>query len=358
MQFTVENEHIQEALKVIQRLAPPVSGNITLQSDGKKLHLLSNSETSRCEINVPADVEGKAGMFALALTTFRDATKGRKKLEVIYSKTLCKISSGAYKCELATVDAMEMENQNEDKVGKAIKLTSDQSQWLRQAVATVALKPTALLATFMPVAIRLTDKGAFVACYDGNHMAFVSSNEISGQMETCLPLDILTNVLETFGKSVFKIETSKANLYVSNSLVKVVLSLPQEDENDLKVADVLKGAKMSKETKGQEIEIAKADLVAFLDNARAVATKERSEIKLNVESGKVRLEVSTANGTSKAVLKASAAKSAEALVDFEFMDEAVRKSGDSVVFKLVKDEFLAFKLKVGTVVVSLNQAGE
>lgn len=355
MQFQIDQDAVAEALRVITRLAPPVSGNITVETDGKKCWMHSNSETSRCSVNVPAEVSGKGGTFAIALVSLKDATKGRKTLNFLYEKTLCKISSGAYKCELPTVDAMEVESTDDEKVGKAIKLTAEQAQWLKGAVATVSLKPTPLLATFMPVSIKLTDKGAFVACYDENHMAFVSSSEINGDMETKFPLDVFTSVLDVFGKAVFKIEVSKSNLYVSNALVKVVLSLPQEEDNELKIDEIIEAARGSKASKGSEIEINKNDICAFLDNARAVATKERSEVKVETEAGKMRLSVNTANGSMKAVVKASCQKKEQALVDFEFLDEAVRKCGDSVIMKLVKGEFIAIRLKVGTVIVSLNQ---
>ena len=354
MNLTLEQDAVAEAIRIITRLAPPVSGNITIESDGSKCFMHANGETSKCSINIPATVSGKATTFALPLATFKDATKGRKTLNVVFEKTLCKISSGNYKCELATVDAIELDHTDEEK-SKPIKLTVEQSAWLKSAVATVALKPTALLSTFMPCSIKLTEKGAFVACYDVNHMAFINSNEIKGDMETKLPLDILSAVLDAFGKATFKLELSKANLYVSNALVKVVLSLPQEEENDLKIEEVLEAAKGSKAAKGQEIEINKAELVTFLDNARAVATKERSEVKFETDKGKIKIEVNTAHGSTKAILKASSTAQSKALIDFEFLDEAVRKSGDSVVVKLVKDEFMSFKLKTGNVVVSLNQ---
>lgn len=355
MQFQLEQDAIAEALRVITRLAPPVSGNITIQSDGKKLFMQSTSETSRCIVNLPAEVSGKAGTFAIALATFRDATKGRKVINGEYSKTLCKISSGAYKCELATVDAMDLEHDQEEKIGKPIKLTPEQAAWLKSAVATVSLKPTALLATFMPVSIKLTAKGAFVACYDTNHMAFINSSEITGDMEMKLPQDILSAVLDAFHKSAFKLETSKTSLYVSNQLVKVVLALPQEDENDLQLEEIIEGAKSTKAAKGSEIEVSKAAITAFLDNARAVATKERSEVKFSTDAGKIKMEVVTANGTTRGAMKASATKKMDMMIDFEFLDEAVRKAGESVVIKLVKDEFMAFKLKAGTIIVSLNQ---
>lgn len=356
MELQIDNDALQEALRIITRLAPPADGggNITIRSTGKKVYINSTTEGSRCEVQIPGDVSGKETEFAVSLVALRDATKGRAKLAITYDKTLCKIKSGGYKCELPTVDAMKAEDLD-DKVTSSATVDQDQAKWLKQALSIVGLKPTALISTYMPLSIKLSKKGAFVACYDPNHMAFVNSNEITGSMEVRVPLDIFTSVLDAFDKSGFKMELSSANLYVSNKLVKVAMALPQEDEADLKLEEVIEAAKSSKSTEGHDIKIDKDEILRFLDNARAVATKERSEIKVTTEDKKMKLEVSTANGSIKAQVKVDTKKKIKALVDFEFFDEAIRKSGPQVDIKLVESEFMFFRLAKGQVLVSLNQ---
>lgn len=353
MNFKIEAAAIQEALRVIGRLAAPDSGNVTVSSNGKKVFIHSSSETSRCSINVPASVEGKAGTFAISMNALRDATKGRKELEIEYAKTMCRIKSGAYRCELATVDALEIEASDEER-GTKLEFSGEQAAWVKSAVATVALKPTALLSSFMPVGLKLTSKGAFVACYDVNHLAFLNSDEIKGDMEFKLPLDTLTAVLDAFGGAPFVLELGKASVTVSNKLVKVFLSLPQEEENELQLSDVIETAKAAKKADGQTLVIPKDEFVAFLDNSRAIATKERSEIKISVSEGKLKMEVTTVQGSAKASLKVKS-KSCDFAIDFEYLDEAVRKAGTNVEMKLVKDEFLAIQLKGSTIILSLNQ---
>jgi hypothetical protein len=358
MYFKIENDAMQEALRIITRVAPPAdgAGNITIRSTGKKVYFNSSNDTNRCEINVPADVSGKENVFAVSLNAMRDATKGRGTLEVAYEKTLCKIKSGNYKSELPTVDAMQID-EGEDKKGESLKVDAEQAKWLRSALSTVSLKPTQLIATYMPLSIKLTKKGAFVSCYDPNHMAFINSSEITGDLEVRVPLDMFSSVLDVFDKSGFSLALSPSSLYVSNKLVKVIMALPEVDENDLKLDEVLEAAKGSKAAKGIEINIDKAEILKFMDNARAVATKERSEIKIQFGDNKMRMEVSTSNGSVKTVLKSNVKKSVDVLIDFEYLDEAIRKSGPQVDMKLVDSEFIAFKLAKGTVVVSLNQEG-
>lgn len=357
MLFTVDNNNLQEALKVISRLAPPVSGNITIESDGKKLWLHSNAETSRCTINLPATVSGKKSSFAVAMIALSTATKGRKTLEIKYEKTLCKISGAGYKAELATHDSMDLDH-GEDKIVSKSILSQEQAAWLKAALSVVVLKPTELISPYMPVSVRLTAKGAFVACYDANHMAFIQSKEITGDMEVRLPIDMMIAVVDIFHKSVFKLEVSESNLYVTNKLVKVVLSLPQKEDNELQLDEVMQAAKETSKSSGQSIEISKRDLLAFLDNARAVATKEKSEIHVGIGQGKIKMTVETSNGKAQALMKASSTKKSQMLIDFDYVEEAVRKSGDSVLAKLVGDDFVAFRLKTGTVVVAQNQARE
>lgn len=358
MQFLIENDAMQEALRIITRVAPPAdgAGNITIRSTGKKVFFNSSNDTNRCEINVPADVSGKEKVFAVSMNALRDATKGRGKLEITYEKTLCKIKSGNYKSELPTVDAMEID-EGEDKKGESLKIDAEQAKWLRSALSAVSLKPTQLISAYMPLSIKLTKKGAFVSCYDPNHMAFINSNEITGDLEVRVPLDMFSGVLDVFDKSGFSIALSSSTLYVANKLVKVAMALPEVDDNDLKLEEVIDAAKSTKAAKGVEVVIDKTEILKFMDNARAVATKERSEIKIQFGDSKMKLEVSTSNGLVKTVIKSNVKKSVDVLVDFEYFDEAIRKSGPQVDMKLVESEFMAFKLAKGTVVVSLNQEG-
>lgn len=353
MNFTTETAAVQEALRVIGRLAAPDSGNVTISSNGKKILIQASSETARCSVNIPATVSGKPGQFALALNALRDATKGRKELDIEFSKAMCKIKAGSYRCELATVDTLEVEQTEEEK-GTVIEFTAEQAQWIKSAVSLVALKPTALLSTFMPIGIKLGKKGAFVACFDVNHMAFLRSDEMKGDMEFKLPLDTLVAVLDAFGSTAFTLELCGASVKVGNKLVKVNLSLPQEEENELTIADVIETSKAAKEMKGQPLVVSREEVLAFLDNSRSVATKERSELKIKVEDGKLEMKVSTVQGSSRAIMK-SKSKNCEFAIDFEYLDEAMRKGGESIEMTLVKDEFLAINLKSSTIILSLNQ---
>lgn len=356
MRATIDSDIIQEALRICLRLAAPISGNVTFKTDGPKLYMLSSSELSRCTVLMPCEVTGTA-LFAISTESLKSATKGRKELEMVYSKTMLNIKSGRYHSSLTTVDAIQVDEDASPEEGKIWKLSADQAMWLKSAVATVALKPPQNLSTYMPISVRLTDKSAFVACYDENHMAFVNDREITGSLDLTLPIETLNSVLDVFNKLNFSMNVTKSSLVVKNKLVNVILALPETEDEELGASAVLGKAKESLKADGLQIELNRNDVLAFLDNARAVATKERAELKIVTDAGKVSMEVSTVNGTSKITIKGGVKKHSVFNVDFEYFDEAVRKCGDSVIFKVVMDAFISFKTKSAHILVALNQEG-
>jgi len=356
MNAQIESSSIQEALRVALRLAPPMSGNVTLEADGTRLLMHSVAELSRCSVVLPGTVKGKA-YFAVATDALSAATKGHAELEMAYDKTMLKIKSGRYSADLTTVDAVQLEELEKEK-GQIWKLSPEQGGWLKNAVAAVALKPSQLLATgFMPVTAKLTEKAAFVACYDNQRMSFINDKEITGSLEVTLPLETFNAVLDTFHKAKFTMTVGSSTLFIKNAIVEVQLSLPEKDEeNQIGTDDVIGKAREASKIDGSELQLSKAEITAFLDNARAVATKERSEIKIATDTGKAKLSVATTNGTSKTILKAQTPKKATAFnIDFEFFDEVVRKCPDDVIFKVVQGAFLMFKTRQAQTLVALNQ---
>lgn len=354
MILNLESSTIQEALRVVMKIAPPVQGTVTIESDGKKAFMHSVSDVNRCTYKLPGKVEGKPTVFAIGVESLMAATRNRKEIELSYDKMMLKIKSGNYRVDLATSDALQLDYESEKKT-KTIKLDAEQASWLKQAVANVALKPTAILSAFMPVSIKMTSKGTFIACYDTQHMAFLSTKEIKGDMDVTLPLDTLTSILDTFNNAAFQMEMSQANLYVTNVLVSAVLAMPEPEENAITGDDVRGKAKEASDMNGKEIELVKRDVVEFLDNAKAVTTKERGEIKLLAEKGKLKLSVVTVNGSAKTSLKAATNKAMKINIDFEYFEEAVRKCDDTVLLKVVGKDFVMFKQKKATVLVALNQ---
>lgn len=361
MQIKIQANIIAEALRVVSRLAPPASGCVNIATDGQKLWMSSDNETSRVKIILPTDeFKSKSMDFAVSVESLLGAVKGRKDLDVFYDKTVLNIKSGSYSIKLSTVDALNVEHDKEEFEGKPIKISAEQAAWLKSAVSVVALKPTAMItSTYMPLGIKFTEKGAFLACFDRAHLAFLKSKEIKGNLDITLPIDIVTGVLDVFNNTSFQIELGKANLHIRSKLMHVVLAAPQSDtEEVITMKDVAEQVKIANEEKGQEVEIEKQVVTEFMDNARAVCTKEIPELIMKYKDGKLVLSVATVNGSAKQVIPCKLKKPITVRLNYDYVDEAVRKSGSSVVAKLT-EEFVVFKRTQGaiesTIIVAVNQ---
>lgn len=352
MQISIDSDIIQEAIRVALRLSPPITGNLTLEGRDSKLYLHSSADLSRCSILLPCTIKGK-GIFAIPVDALKDATKGRKDVEMVYDKTMLKIKSGRYSVSLTTVDAIDPDAEPIPE-GTKWKLTVDQVQWLKTAVANTALKPNANMTAFMPVSVKITSKSAFVSCFDENHMMFTNSREITGALDVTLPLEVLTAVLDVFNKVECEMTVTKSALYVHNKIVDVMLALPDTEDDAVETSMVVQKARESLKVDGKAIDIDKKQVTAFLDNARSVQTKERSELHVVSEPGSVTLVVKTTNGTARNKMKAATTAKTDFKIDFEYFEEAARKSADTVSFKFA-DSFLVFRCANAHSLIALNQ---
>jgi hypothetical protein len=299
---------------------------------------------------VPCEVSGD-GEFAVPMQALRDAIKGHKAIDLVYANATLTIKAGSYSAALTTVDVIPLDPLDDEKT-KDWKLTTDQAQWLRTALKTVALKPTSIFSTWMPAGIKLTEKSAFVVCYDEQHMNWVSSKEVTGEFECVLPIDTLTNIIEVFHKGSFVFKQGAANIVVKNKLITVVLSVPSSD--DLPTIDqVQKKIREAAKVDGQTFAFEQQDLLTFLDNARSVIGKERAEVSVRSDEGKLKLEVKTGQGAVRNVIKGKGRGGFK--VDYEYIQEMAQKGNASLELNVVDKAFIGMKLAASSAIVALNQ---
>lgn len=353
MKAQVECSIINEAVRIASLLAPPMTGTITLQSTDKRLYLHSSSELARCRVQLPGTVQGDA-TFALPISALSDSVRGRKEVSLELVKGVLTLVDGRYKASLSTVDALEIEDFKPEDEAKKWKLSSDLSTWLFKTVTSIGLKASG--GSFMPLAIQAGAKSTFVACYDQAHMAFARSTDVQGDLQTVLPFDTMRAVLDVFKGVDCVLHLTKSSLWVSNKMVQVALSLPSADGDEvISIESVLEKAKEAVKADGSKITMVKSDVMTFLDNARAVATKERPELGIASKNGKLQMSVVTNNGQVKALCKAKTAADFSLKIDYEFFAEAVKGSGDELQLKVVDDAFLMVKRADSYSVIALNQ---
>lgn len=349
MKISLELDALNSAFDTVTKLAPPSSGNITISSVKGRVSVVSLSDISRCAIVLPCKVDTD-GDFAVPLQALRDAVKGRKELVLNYANTMLNITSGSYKAVLATVDVVPLDELDKEETVEW-KITAEQGDWLKTALKAVALKPTVLLSSWMPAGIKLTDKGAFVACFDTQHMSWVNSKEITGDFECVLPIDTMQNIMDAFSKSAFVLEQGKSFITVRNKLTKVVLNVPTTDDLP-SLQQVREKIIEAGKVKAATFTFAKADLDAFLANSKAVLSKERAE--LVVEGDKeIRLSIKTVQGEVKAKLKGTGKGTFK--IDLEYLQELTSKAPEEITLNVVDGAFLSSKLNHSSAIVALNQ---
>lgn len=350
MKISVELSSLQASLDIITRLAPPTSGNITVTSDGKKVQLTSSADTSRCITTVPCSVD-RAGEYAVPLAALRDATKGRGELTLTYKNAVLNVNSGRYSASLVTVDVIPLDDYEAEE-GQIWKLMPDQSAWLRKALRDVALKPTLILSSWMPVGIKLTPKGGFVTCYDMQHMGWVSDKTVAGDFECVLPLETMTNVIDLFHKTQFSIRHCSSRIEIKNKLTQVFLSIPSlEDLPSL--ADVQSKIKSASAEKGKTFVIPRESLTAFMENARAVMTKERAEIRIEGADKGIKVEIKTGQGNVNTQFKGEGKGSFK--IDYEYLSEALTKTTDDLTLTAVDNAYVSAKFANMNMIIALNQ---
>lgn len=356
--ITIETEldNVKLVLDVITKTAPPPSGNVVFKCEKGQVVVTSVADLSRCQVRLTCTGEGE-GEFAIPLQSLKDAVQGRAKLTLAYKEGTLTISSGRYRTQLSTVDVIPMDNIPEEENATTWKLTTDQGTWLKDALKKVALKPTSLFSTWMPAGIKITSKGAFVACYDDQHLSWIKDKSITGELSCLLPMDVLQSVMDVFHTSSFRITQSRAFVRVSNSQIKLVLNTPAAD--DIRpVEEIIEKVKSASSADGVQFTVAKSDLVEYLANARSVVGKERAEIELSVAEGKKRamkVTIKTVQGTSEALLGFTGSLEQPLKVDHDYFSELVSKCADEVCVSVVESAFLSVKLKETTALVALNQ---
>jgi hypothetical protein len=350
IKIQIELEAMQTALDVVSKTAAPASGNITFTAASGKLTITSLADLSRCHIVVPCTVEGD-GEFAVPLQAVVDATKNRKTLELINNKSVLTIKSGSYKAELATVDVIALDPLDAEE-GQTWKLTPEQAQWLRSGLRNVAMKPTTLLSSWMPVGIKLTEKSAFIVCYDTQRMNWETSKEVTGDLEILMPVETMSSIIEVFHKSSFSIKQGKSHIEIKNKLIKVQMSIPTVDDLP-SLAEVQGKIKEASKVSASTFSMSKDSVLSFLDNARAVIGKERTEVLVTSKEKGLELVVTTGQGTVRNSIKGSGKGSFK--IDQEYLQELVTKAPAELALNVVESAFISMKLEKSSAIVALNQ---
>jgi hypothetical protein len=250
------------------------------------------------------------------------------------------------------VDVIPNEDTGNTEDATEWKVTTEQATWLRKCIKDVSLKPTVILSSWMPCGIQLSEAGAFLACYDTQHMSWVTNKKIVGNLSCVLPLDVMSAIAEVFHQTNFTITQSKTFIRVRNKQVNLVLNTPLADDLPT-LENVQEKIKEARKAEGTELKFTKADIQKFMDNARAVVGKERAELEISASKGKMEIGITTVQGKVRGVMDSKGTVSMK--IDYEYFQELITKAGDDITMSVVDNAFASMKLAGSNALIALNQ---
>lgn len=363
MKFTTDASQITRALSVITKVASPNGGVILFKISGKRFEVITENSTNMCSFKLPVKFEGgkiKDRVFTVGSESIKSSLRGHQEVEITLTDDQMIIKDGRYKAELSISDAESISVLPEGyEADSARTLSNDVVTWLINSANQVALRPTLALTPFMPLGIKITDKGAFIACYDQNHMAFTSTKKVKGSLEATLPLDTFLTGVDAVSKTEFKIDITETSIIVFNKQVTAAMSLPQVDsELAIPLDSVMEKAEQVPHSVGVDLDLPIEDLMTFLENARSIQSGNvgREEIECHASGTKVSLKVENAQGRVFTSFKSKVKASKEIVFrcDYSYLEEVSRKAKDSLFLTVVEDSFMLAKINRVSVLIALN----
>lgn len=324
MKLIVDGTVMSKAVDDLLRLAAPASGAIVVQSLKGKLTLTSSSMTSMAKIVVPCKVEGDA-QFGIAPGTLKSSCT-KAEVSMLLKNEVLTVASGKSTLTLpvqAVTEQSAFEVENPHKTN----FTAEQAGELAALVSVVDGKQESAT-DWIPVGVNITAKGAFVASYTPVRLCWASSKAITGDSRIVLPIATVASALAVFGKDKFVLTTGN-NAVKFTSPRAVFEAAAPSGEGAIPFDSVLSKAKEYKSAKLSQVTLAKSDIVDFLVSSKAVTQSSRAELSLHADKGKVKLRVSTTEGSAEASLKAQVSALVKAKLDLDALQVCLSKiTGD------------------------------
>ncbi len=349
MLVSIDTEVLDASIKTLTKVFTS-SSNLLAHVDvvnKNTIRLSALMKGTGVAIYVPCEVEKKSDhrRFSLEPGSFLAAVTGRKNLKLEITGSTLKVRSDTYTAELVTTSAdQDPILPDEIKNGKAMKLPNTLVEFIRNKLSDIELKPILDAYNFMPVAVRVTDSGALMACYDNWHMAFTYSKEVTGDLTFCLPASSLSLLTKEFrGKSV-RMNLTETTLYAFNDTFELALSLPQQDsQNTIAPENAFALADTIRKQKGISVKLSAEDVSAMATNIEAVY-KKGEHVDFTVGKKECKVTIKSTHGKIATTLRCRSDQETEFRVGFGFLRDVIGKLTGSVLeAEVVPDKMIFFK---------------
>lgn len=349
MIVAIDTELLESAIKTVVKVTgvSAASSVAHFKLTENFLQVSASNKGTGVAINVTCKIKEKSKhtTFSVDPNSFLLAISGRKNIQLEINSSTVKITSNKYKAELVTTTAESEPILSKEikEGGDTVKLSPQLVEFIRDNLSQIELKPILETYSYMPVAIRVTDKGAFLSCYDNWHMAFVTNKKVTGKLNLCLPISSLTLLTKEFHGKSYRMIATESTLYAFNDSFELALTLPQQDtQNIIPPEDAFNLAMQIRKEKGIEVLLAAEDVMSISTNIDAVY-KKGEHIDFEVSKTACKVTLKSTYGRISSIVRCRAKKEIHFRAGFGFLKDVLTKiSGNKVELTVVPDRMLFF----------------
>jgi hypothetical protein len=286
MSIQLDTEILSAALATISKVAAGSSvAHFNLMSKDI-LQISASNKGTGVALYIPCSAKVKEAEFSLEHAKLQAALSGKKSVEIEVGAGSIKLKSTRQAAELVTVTADKEKilpkGLKEGEAKGTLKIPGELISFIRENISEIELKPILETYSYMPIAVRCSDKGTIIVCYDNWHMAFATTKKITGKVEFSLPASALSLLAKEFSGRTYKMSITDSTLYAYNDSFEVKLPLPQQDsQNIIPAENAFELAMGLRKTEGVKVELAVEDMASLSTNMEAVFKKgEHVEFKI------------------------------------------------------------------------------
>lgn len=353
--FTVDSDLLGGTIKTLQRIAQVTS--ISVEVTKGNLLVTGTGNGNSCAINLPCKVTEKsaATKFSIAADTLVNAVAKRKDIKVSIKETSVQVASSRYNVELLINQFEKIEVIPDDvKANKSLNLSSKFLDAIRTNLAKIELKPLLSLYDYIPIGIKSTDEGTFVACFDTWQSAFFFDKELTGKLEFTLPSNVFMTIAKEFKNQSYKLSITDSTVYAYNDNFELGIALTQTEGEQITLGHMLALYKSLKTDKsGVKIKLKTEGINQLIENAKAVYEKD-STFTFTTKGNKCKLELKSSFGnmSSMIMLEEAPDKDVSFSCDFSFFSTLLAKAPATLELR-VNDRMMLFSHKPVTYLLSL-----
>ena len=365
MALNFDTDQLTQAVKTVQKVVS-ASGNTlahfkVINSDTVKVSAFNKG--TGVGVNVPCRVgkEDRDKTFSVEPKALLDLLANRKDISLTINASTISIQAKSYQADLLTSSVEIDEVLPEDiKSKEKTKLSQDAISFISQSLLGLDLKPMLNVETFIPVAIRLTPKGAKAICYDNWHLAYTSDTKVTGELDVVLPYSILGLISREFGGSSFNMVITESSLFAYNKVYELALALPQQDsQNKIDPTAAFDLVTHMRKAEVVSLDLSTDDLKAVAVNMEAIFKK--GEYVEFVSEGKATCNVTLKSNTGRVSsgVRCKASKPIKFRTGFAFLKDAIAKLPErQVTFNIIPEKMLFFKKGDFTYMLALSDESD